>query len=213
MGRITGLTIWMLPALCLAALGLVFFSSGVAADRAFPVPVYMIINHTMPENAYADAASQLEAANDHDGDALLAKAEAQSHIATPHPLLIAEIKQALSRAPASARGWTMLAEVCDAKCAGPAMALALSLAPHDYWLAGRRARDAAGLWDVLPESAQRQALDEARLLWEEPALRKQIAPLLAAKGGPALMTRALADNPEDIRALNRWLSAETRKRR
>jgi len=205
---------WLVGPLALAFLAIPRLTSGIATDAAFPVPIYIAMNVPLPASAYRQAADILAQANPNDGDAVIARAEAMSRSGSAPGDVIAVVQLGLSDAPASARGWTLLAEqegkVAHGRAAAP-LALALSLGPYDYWLAGRRAGDAVTLWDALDADGKSAALGQLRLLWDEPSLRQQIVPILALKGGPRLMTRALASETEEIRALNRWLNAQRRR--
>jgi len=126
------------------------------------------------------------------------------------------LEDGLARTPGSVRGWTLLAEQTETQNrtrAGNALAHSLLLGPKEYFLFGKRAQAAARLWDVLPSDASESALAQGRSLWTISALNPEIPYLLGVKGGPELMTRAFHDAPEDLRAMNRWLAAESRRRR
>jgi hypothetical protein len=88
--------------------------------------------------------------------------------------------------------------------------VALTLGPYDYWIAGRRARAAAGLWNVLPPDDQSAAERQARLLWDVPLLRPEIPALLRTADGAHLLAQAMGNDPQNVREINRWLSDELR---
>lgn len=205
---------WFIVPIALAYLALPRLTSGMATDSAFPVPTYIAMNYPLPSSAYREAAGILAGADPNDSEAMIARAEAMSRSGAAPSDVIAVLTLGLSDAPASARGWTLLAEqegkMAHDRAATP-LALALSLGSYDYWLAGRRAGDAVILWDALDPADKSAALNQLRLLWDEPLLRSEIMPLLTLQGGPALMTRALAGSPDDVRALNRWISESRRK--
>ncbi len=55
---------------------------------------------------------------------------------------------------------------------------------------------------------RQRALLQAHDLWEEPSLRDQIRPVLFSQDGVALMARAFAGRPRELRAMNRWLAMQ-----
>ena len=204
----------LIPAIALCLYALPHFRDGVAVDEAIPVPNHMIAQIAMPKPAYVDAVIALRQASPRDGDAAIAQAEAALHAGAMPFSQVPVLTQGLTQEPASARGWLLLSEVwasIDQKKAAQAMAQALLLAPHDYWLIGPRAKQAAFLWSYLDTDTQALALQEARMLWEEPILRGQLQPLLSTPEGVRLATRAFAGQPDEIRAMNRWLSAQARQ--
>ena len=67
------------------------------------------------------------------------------------------------------------------------------------------------LWPYLDADAQAQALEQTRMLWEEPLLRGQIRPLLFSSEGVSLVTRAFASQQDELRDMNRWLSLQRRQ--
>ena len=205
----------LIPALMLGVYALPHFMDGVARDGAIPVPNYMIAQIAMPRAAYVDAVMALRQASPRDGDAAIARAEAALHAGAPPFSQVPVLTQGLSQEPASARGWLLLSNVwastTDKKKAAQALAQALVLAPHEYWLIGARARQAALLWPYLDTDTQALALEQARMLWEEPLVRSQLPPLLSSREGARLVTRAFAGQPDELREMNRWLSAQARQ--
>jgi hypothetical protein len=206
----------LVPALLLIAAAIPRYQSGRAIDEAYPVPAYAILNLALPVNSYRAAADVLANANPNDGRTTIERAEMVSLAGAPPQDVVSLLEDGLTRAPASVRGWTLLAEqtqTLNRSRAGEALAHSLLLGPKEYFLLGKRAQAAAQLWDVLPSDASESALAQARSLWTISALNQEIPYLLAVKGGPELMTRAFHDAPEDLRAMNRWLAAEARRRR
>lgn len=193
--------------LCLAAVPRLM--SGLAVDAAFPVPVYLVMNHPLPQRSYLVAADILGAADGRDGRTAILRAEAMAAGGEPAGRILPLVKKGLSLAPASVRGWLLLSEALrDRKPAdaGAALTVALSLAPYDYTVAGRRARDVVRQWGALDTVAKQDGIRQLRLLWEEPFLHAELEPLFHLKRAPELMAQALKYEPEEIRALNRWLS-------
>ncbi len=202
-----------LPGVALAWFALPHFQNGLALDSAIPVPNYMIRQAPMPPVAYKRAASALARANAEDGTAQVAQAEASIDGGEPGAKQIARLEQGVRDAPPVPRGWMLLSESLapvDKTKAAKALSQALVLAPYDYWLAGLRARDAAMQWDQLDSDTRAMALRQVQLLWDDQHLRIYLFPLLSSKEGIALVTRAFSGRPDDMRALNRWLSLEQR---
>lgn len=201
----------LIPAVALAWLAFFHMRDGAAVDAAVPVPNYMIAAIAMPNAAYVDAALALETADPRNGEAAVERAEAIMHSGAAKARVAAILADGLSREPASARGWTLLCEAelrSDKKAAARALGQALVLAPRDYWLMEARVQDAALLWPALDPDMQAMALRQTRLLWEEPELRRELLQLLRAPEGVAITARAFANDEDQIRAMNRWLSRE-----
>ncbi len=204
----------LLPAVFLSFVAAPRFLSGIAIDEAFPVPDYMMMDVDLPRSAYAAAAVTLALADDEDGQVWIQQAEATALSGASSGDVIPRLVKGLARSPTSARGWTLLAEQTtaqDPRRAAAALAMALYLGPYDFWLAGRRARTAAALWNTLSEEGRQAALRQVSLLWSEPLLNQEIRPVLTTRAGVELMTHALWNEPEQLRALNRWIASQRRK--
>jgi hypothetical protein len=199
----------LLPAVLVVAAAVPRLVSGLALESAFPVPAYIVKNVTLPRKSYAAAAAVLAHADSRDGETQILRAEAAHMGGVPDGQVIPIVENGLRHDPASARGWTLLSELLlptDRARAGKMLTTALELGPYDFFLAGRRARDGARLWDAMPQDGQSLVLRQARLLWTETQLRDQLIPLLDTPGGAVLMTRALDNDPSQIRDLNRWVA-------
>ena len=206
----------LVPALLLIAVAIPRYQSGRAIDAAYPVPAYAVLNLPLPAGSYRAAAEVLANADPNDGRTTIERAEIASLAGAPPREVVSLLEDGLARTPASVRGWTLLAEQTETQDrirAGKALAHSLLLGPKEYFLLGKRARAAAQLWDVLPSDVSELALAQGRSLWTLSELNPEIPYVLAVKGGPELMTRAFQDAPEDLRAINRWLAAEGRRRR
>ena len=217
MGRIfslwTGRLLLFLPAVLLLMAAVPRFESGLAVDAAFPVPVYMVVNAPLPANSYRAAADVLAGADSRDGRSMLERAEAASMAGDPQAAVVDMLRSALAEAPASVRGWTLLAEQLlkqDPKAATTSLEHSLLLGRYEYFVAGKRARVAAAVWDQLSPGAREAMILQTRLLWPDIVLRRDIASLLSTPGGSDLMNRAFRNDPEQVRALNRWLAQERR---
>jgi hypothetical protein len=200
----------LLP-LILIAVAVPHLVDGVANENAFPVPVYTEMNVGMPRASYVSAANALAQGMSRDGDRAIAQAEAEANAGATPSDVIATLTSGLSQSPASPRGWTLLAEKLsrtDRKRAGEVLSVALTLAPNDYWLLGRIERDAAYLWDDLSPEARDVAVNAAPTLWTFPELRVYIRPVLAMRAGPKLITSGFQFQPEELRALNRWVEEQ-----
>jgi hypothetical protein len=204
----------LLPSIFLAVAGATLLQDGSAVDAAFPVPLSLSNNTPMPRAAYVDAAEILRNTNDHDGDAQIARAEAMFRAGSRSEQVTRLMESGLKSAPASFEGWTYYAAILatsDPSRAGQALDQSFTLAPNEYFLAGLRAELGARLWASLSEETKSEVLRQARMLWEEPTLRDELAPLLATTDGAQLLTRAYSGAPGTIRDINRWMQVEERK--
>lgn len=183
--------------------------SGIAVNSAFPVHIYITMNVEMPKASYEAAAQRLSEAPDADGQTIIARAEAESLSGGPSSVTANLASEGLIRAPANARGWLVYGEAMmdtDPQLAARALTFAFQLSPYDYWIAARRANDAAGLYSYLDDEGQAYAKRQARLLWEEPRLQKELPLFMSNAANASLMTEAYQDAPDELRALNRWLA-------
>ena len=201
------------PTLFLILLAVPRFQSGLAIDAAYPVPTYMIVGASLPQSSYRDTAAVLGNAFRGDGETLLRRAEAVSLMQPEAEGAVGLFEEGLTKSPTSVRGWALLAEhlaSVNRTRAAQALGQSLLLGPYEYYVAARRARQAAIFWDDLPADAHALALRQARLLWTEASLNEGILRLLAVDGGAELIARAFQDEPEELRAINRWVAAERR---
>ncbi len=195
-----------LPGGLLAATAIVCLISGIAIDRTFPVPVYIRTNIELPRISYEEARDVLSSASRWDGEAKVEQSEAAFFAGDPPMRILPTLESALALAPSSAKGWTLLAELrapSDSRAAALALALALQLAPLDYWLGTRRALVGAMLWDDLDPDGRNTLLRQTRLLWEEQPLREGVNLLADTDKGAALLGRAFASQPDTLRLINR----------
>jgi hypothetical protein len=212
--RIASTLAAILPGLLMIGAALPLLRDGSAWSEAAPVPSRMIERRVLLPMAYRNAAEALAYADDRDGDAQMAGAEAAIHAGASRAGQIGRLERAVLDTPASARGWTLLSEALsdvDRRRAAKALSQAMTLGPYDYWLAAARAEDAAAWWDVLDDDTRAAALRQTRLLWSEPGLRPGLLRLLSTRRGAALVQRTFAADPDDLRALNRWVSAARRQ--
>jgi hypothetical protein len=214
------LSLWLFRLVLLAPAALLLFAAvprfqaGLAVDAAFPVPAYLVMNAELPVDSYRAAAVVLAKANPQDGRSLIERAEAAARAGTAPQTVEDLLSAGLARSPASVRGWSLLAEqVASQEPARGVAYLSQSylLGPYEYFVAGKRSRTAAILWNDLPAKPREIALRQTKLLWSETLLHSEIGPLLSVQGGSALMTLAFKDDPEEMRALNRWLATERRR--
>lgn len=201
----------VLPALVVALAAAPRLVSGLVQEAVFPVPAYLVINAPMPQRSYGKTAVVLAQAPLADGEiqALRAEAALRGGVSAARAAPVAEA--ALARAPAYARGWITLAALLtldDPKRAAAALALSVEIAPHEYYLIAPRVLAAAPLWAELPQSTRVMLLDDTRTVIEDRSFHRTLLALLGEKGGPALVTRALAGHPHELRALNRALARE-----
>jgi hypothetical protein len=183
----------------------------MALEATFPVPAYMTVDRVLPFKTYRATAQVLAGAAEEDGEAQIARSRAAYLSGEVGPKIIALTDNGLSHAPSSAAGWTLLATLrtpVDRARAAAALSVAFELAPHDCCLAAWRARTAAPLWADLPADARENAARQVRLLWSNRVQHNQIRSILAVPGGPQLVTYAMKDDPDGLRALNRMVARE-----
>jgi|GEM_PF-1178884 hypothetical protein len=209
---IGGTVLALMPAFILGIAAIPHFEDGYAMEAAVPVPNYMLLQKPLPKSAYVAAETALQDASPYDGEARILRAEAAINRGSKPPQSqIEPLKLGLALQPASARGWTLLAMAyapVDRKQAASALAMAFMLAPRDYFLAGLRVKEAAILWSDLDTDAQENALDQARMLWDQPQLREQLRWVLTSEDGRQIVAKAFAGRQDDIREMNRWLSVQ-----
>jgi hypothetical protein len=204
-GPILFRTVLALPPIILVAMAAPRFFSGIAIDAAFPVPARMEMNVPLDLAQYQRAAKALAYANAADGDAWILRAEATSFAGEGGAG--AMLQEGLRRNPSSARGWMLFVEAtADAPERARALEFLLGKFPYEYWIAGRKVSAGATLWNDVSEEARAAILAEGRRLWTEPTLHEQLWPVLTTDGGPELLTRAFADDPDSLRELNRWVA-------
>ena len=201
------------PALLLVLVATPRLQSGLAIDAAYPVPILMVAGYNVPRASYFDTAAILAAAHRDDGDSKLQYAEALSLLQSENATVVESLREGLAKSPVSVRGWALLAEQLspsDPQRAAQALALSFLLGPYEYFVALKRARQAAMLWDVLDADARDAALEQTRLLWKETGLHGEILRLLETEGGSELLARAFIEEPEELRTINRWVNTERR---
>jgi hypothetical protein len=209
-GWITRVVALLLP-LALIAVAVPHLIDGVAFENAFPVPVYTEMDVAMPRGVYANAANALAHGMQRDGDRAVMQAEAEANAGGARSKVLWDVQRGLEQSPASPRAWMLLAEELsrtDRKRAGEALSVALTLAPNDYYLLARMERDAGYLWDDLSRDARDVAANAAPMLWKFPELRVYIRPVLAMRGGPKMISSGFQYDPEELRALNRWVQEQ-----
>jgi hypothetical protein len=212
--KVTLAVLFALPGFGIALLAFPRLSDGFAVDSAIPVPNYMLAGIALPHGSYDRASASLKRGANADGDAAILAVEAAIHAGAPAGSEIPQLERGLSLEPGSARGWLLLAEASapvHSDRAASALSQSLVLAPYDFWLAGRRSRLSAVLWSDLDVDGRAMARRQVVRLWEEPLLRTQLVPLFQTAEGRALLKTSFAAAPDELRVLNRWVSAEARK--
>jgi hypothetical protein len=202
----------LLPALAVAIVAVPRLVSGAAQEGTFLASLQISANVPLSTTLYRQTAQILSKAPADDGETQLLRAEALSDAGQPAAAIIPIVESALSRSPGSARGWIILAALLqdrDPKAAARDLALSLKLAPMDYYSVLPRIFAGASLWDYLsPDVQARLVRDTGRLVMDENR-RGDLRLLLTKRGGPALVTRALAGQPDMLRSLNRELARDS----
>lgn len=189
--------------------------SGLNWEATFPVPDYMLLDASLPDGFSYDAtAAALAGTSEADGRAQILRAEAMRLAGVEREIVLPVVEQGLSTAPGSTLGWIILAELeaaHDRERAGKALALALKTAPYDYRFVFRRARLGTALWQLLPAEEQDILFRQSRFLFtHQPMRQRYLNDILLAPGGPELMGRSFAGDPEELRALNRFIERRRR---
>ena len=201
----------LFPAIILAGTAMPRLVSGFALAMALPVPYLIDANEHLPTTAYKAARDALAYGSTFDGQMKIWEAQAAYLAGSRSEDVQPILASALDRAPSSAQGWTLLAEIeasRDPERAASALGLALQLAPFDYWLGPRRVSVGSGLWNVLNVEQRDSLLRQVRLLWSEPQLRAALEAAFATQQGGALAARAFADEPDVLRELNRRVTRD-----
>ena len=202
----------VLPFLVLVAVAIPRLASGEALEETSLAGLQISANAPMTPAAYSQTAEILARAPAGDGDTQILRAEAAMDAGQPSGSIIPIAKAALARSPGSARGWIILAALLsdrDPEHAAHDLSLAFALAPIDYYLILPRTFAGAGLWQYLPPGIQARLLKDTRRLAMDKERRSDLRALLDKRGGPELVTRAFAGQPEILRGLNRDLALET----
>ncbi len=196
-----------LPAILVLVLAIPRLITGLAVDEVFPVPDGIVSNQIFSPARYRQTAAVLSVADSKDGQTQVMRAAALRLSGAPADQVMPVISEALQQSPASVQGWMLLTETLeriDQARAVVALDTVLEMSPFDYWLIIHKARAGALLWKRLDPEARQQVLIQTRLLWTRPELRSLIPSLLSVPGGASLMTTAIQD-PEQIRAINRFV--------
>jgi hypothetical protein len=185
--------------------------AGLAAEAAFPVPFYMDEGIYLPHQAYEVAEAALAKVSAADGAMRIVAAEAGYLAANDSAQADRLLKEGLESAPASARGWALLAErlaSSNRATAAQAWRQSVTLGPYEYRLLARRGRLAALLWSELDDQDRAAARMQVRLLWPGVRTRPGLFSILASPGGPALFEAAFADEPAVHDRVEGWMMEE-----
>jgi hypothetical protein len=205
--RFSGI-LFLVPILFLVWAAIPRLWSGLVWDAAYPATDNIPLNFAPIEGqGYADVAAILSRADARDGTAHIIRAEALFHAGVAPSVYLPVLEEGLAARPASARGWTLLANAelqSNPDRATNALAMALRLAPLDYRIVEQRSRAGAALWRRLGAAEREILFTQTRLLWSDPVLQEHILNrVLLMPGGPELIGAAFAEMPEELRAINR----------
>jgi O-antigen ligase len=200
-----------IPALIVGALSIPRLVSGIALETAFPASVYVTMNVALPHDTYVATAEALARADQDDGETKISRGEAELHA---HPgsrdQAATVLADGLARSPMSARGWTLLAIALGRehpRQAASALSMAFELAPYDFWLIGLREQAGAPIVNYLSPETRSALIQETRLLWNDPQFVPLIYPLFL-QGGGKLFALAFADQPNELKAINRRVARQ-----
>lgn len=208
-------TILLLPAFIYSSAGFIYLWDGISVNASFPIPLHLRIGEAASQSAYRAAASSLLGANQGNGDAQIARAEAEFRATGNSRAARSLVAQGLTKSPASVEGWILYAELwapVDPEKAAQALHISYAISPQDFFTMPRRCELAAVIWPYLAKDDQAAALQETRQLWNIPSLRPAMEILTGTAAGRQLVIYAWVDNPEQIRSINRWISSENRQK-
>lgn len=205
------LAIFALPAILIVMAAVPRLMTGIALEEAFPTTGYLVDNVPMPKGVYAQTAHTLSAARAQDGETALLRAEAALRAGESPSAVLPIAIDGLSHDPAFARGWIVLADALrdhDPKQAAAALTLGIQLAPRSYYLLAPQTQAGAPLWAYLDNPTREKLLGDTLRLARDQALWPDLVALMGVQGGSALVTRALSNDPDELRTLNRKLARE-----
>ncbi len=201
----------MVPPLVLALFAGPKLVSGLSVDLAFPVPVFIVTGLQLPQSTYRQTYEVLSGAVDADPSVLITRAEAASRAGMPAAVAVALGREGLKASPAQTRGWLLMAQTVNPAMATRALTMSTYSGPFEYYSLSARVRVTQKLLPYLSGDDRSIALRQVKNFWSQDMFRRNLLQLMSSPGGPQLMSEALRDTPDDIRALNRWLAAESRK--
>jgi len=203
-----------LPAFIFAVAGFTYLCDGISVNASFPIPLHLRIGEAESPTAYRAAAKSLLGANQRNGDAQIARAEAEFHAVGNIQSATSLVLQGLTKSPASVEGWIFYAEMLapsDPEKAARALHVSYMVSSQDFFAMPRRCELAASVWPYLEKEDQTAAYQETRKLWIIPGSRYALMALTGTAAGRELVTRAWMNSPEQIRLINRWVSAQNRQ--
>jgi len=187
------------------------FVTGIALEAAFPATAYMALNIAQSKAVDNQTATILSHASPMDGGTQIARGEAAMLAGQPPQRVIPIVEAGLANAPSSARGWIVLARLLgarDPKRAAASLALAVELAPREYFLVVPRIEAAAPIWPYLPETTRQVVMDDTRRLLASPNDHLTVREILHIPGGTEIVTEAFSGHLDLLRAFNRSLARE-----
>lgn len=207
---LAGLT---LPALLFAVCGWVHLRNGLLTNSVYPILVQQALRAPIPAADMRAAAQILRKAELEDSRSQFAVADAI--VRTKGDVNEAKyfLDRSLSSSPASAATWTLYAQLLlpsDPQKAATALQEAFAISPYEYFWNPERLVLAAALWPNLDRLTRNQASQGVRGLWEDHQQRPFLLHLLGRPHGAILVAEAYEEDPETIRSINRWASAERR---
>jgi hypothetical protein len=206
------LIVLLLPGVLLAWGGYLHFENGKEYEAAYPVPIDLALGIELPKEAYAYALKRLGRTTPNDGIAQISYAETMSRLGISTIEVAAVAATGISGAPANAEGWLIYAEALAKRRppkAAQALSMAFTLSRYQYFNVRRRVLLANALWEYLDRDTRLSAVSGVRRLWQEPLLRDELILLLRDSDGK-LVTAAFSEDPDTLRALNRWVAARRR---
>ena len=201
----------ILPPLAIIVTALPRLVDGIALEQAFPQSALLMTNIGLPHDTYVALERTLAKAPVGDGETQILRVETAVDSGQSPSSVLPAVEEDLSRAPADARGWILFGSLLknrNPQRAAQALTLTLKLAPFDYYLIMPRTALGAELWDQLSSPERRKVLNDAHTIATSPNRRDDLHALLGTPAGAALVTRALGNDSEGIKRLNRDLARE-----
>jgi hypothetical protein len=201
----------LIPVAALAALAIPRLNTGLLLEEAFPATTYIETNTPLPAASYQQVARVLSGASHSDSETALVQAEAAINAGAVPATIIPKVELALGQSPFLARGWIILASLwtdADRPKAVKAFALAVDLAPREYYLMLPEMLVGAPLWGDLSAGVRARLLSDVDGLAVDQDRRGQLRLLLTRQAGADLMVRGFSGHPEALRGLNRDLARE-----
>ena len=199
------------PGLVVMGLALYQLADGVGRRAAEPFSEYLVASVRLTPFAYIKVERALLSTPVGDAEAHLLAIEAGVMRGEKSAMLLPQVRAALARDPADARGWIIYARLCepkDLKAASAALSFSFRLAPREYFLIAPRLYAAVAIWRRLSAYDRQLLFAEVRAAGSAAKLHGALIAAMREPGGDAMVTAAYQGQGRALRRLNRTLSAQ-----